>query len=323
MMYKRLIPIVVAVLLTACGNNPSTAFTAGVEALQNSEWGKADSLFTVIISTHPDDGDALNNRAIARKELGLLDAALSDSKEAVLLDAENELYQLTLGELLFAKGMVTEAAERAQIATTLAPDNPNTWYFLGSVRMAQGDTEGAIRSLRKSLDIDGSLLIAAQQIIAAYIMAGRYDKALYESNKLINAGMPDAINLRNRAYAYLLSGDPAAALTDLNKALLIDSTDAIAWNNKCRALLQLGNKEEAYSALTNAFSYDPDNPFIEKHRALYLLATGDTSAACEYLTGCAYKLRQTWPAYMVQADSETDSLLQLVCVDRLSDNSER
>lgn len=106
------------------------------------------------LQTLPDNVELLIWAEVFAERLGDEPRAQAYAERAQTLLAGNESsYQIQLGSTRFRAGDIEGAASAAEVALTLAPDNPQVHFLLGNVAEARGDIRGAIDSFATAGDL--------------------------------------------------------------------------------------------------------------------------------------------------------------------------
>jgi tetratricopeptide (TPR) repeat protein len=310
----KYLPIFILFLGYACTNGPGKEFDSGVEALKQERYELADSIFTSVLDKNPDNADALNNRAFALLRLGRDGDALKDADRAIELKPDNAIYRITRGEVHYQLGNLTEALNDANIATEKEPRNADAWYFLSSVRLAEGDTHGAMNAVRKALEYAPGMLLARQQAVVIHIRMERYDKAEYEAGKMVQEGIRDEFALNNRGYARLMQEKYPEAINDFEAALSLNPVNSNVLNNLGWAYFRAGNSEQALEFIASALESNPGNTDAWRNMALIYLDRGDTQNACKAFSELQKAMAGPGPPIYLNDADEVDRLWKLHCI---------
>ena len=123
-------------------------------------------------------------------------AALRHIERSIALDpkdSEARRFQSIVYKVL---GRTEDAVAVARVATTLAPDVPNTWNALGDALMASGRNAEAIDALRQAIARQPSYAPALERLDLAHIRLGELDLALeIRASRLRLAGRPERAEL--------------------------------------------------------------------------------------------------------------------------------
>jgi serine/threonine protein kinase/Tfp pilus assembly protein PilF len=155
------------------------------------------------------------------------------------------------GNFLLVRNRLDEARREFRKARELDPlsliiNTADTW-----VDHITGNDEDAIRSLRKTLELDADFVPALEFIGRAYESVGRFDEAIEAFGKA-HSLEPTPGNHANLAHAYAVAGQTAKAEEILGE-LLHPSTDKyIAPYSIAEVYVGLGRTDEAFTWLSAA-----------------------------------------------------------------------
>jgi tetratricopeptide (TPR) repeat protein len=205
--------------------------------------GRSDSLTTVPLP------DLSGSDASVREQIGELHAtALRRQKERAPATATGAAFG-ELGMALHA-GEYLDAAEPAyRNAQALLPDDRRWPYYLGQLFRARGNTEGAITSLQRALDLDPSDVPTLVWLARTYLDQGRPEAA---DPLLLRAQARAPHNvavLAAMGQSALARGDHARAVTLLNEALAANPRASSLHSPLASAYRGLGDSAKADSHL--------------------------------------------------------------------------
>lgn len=229
---------------------------AGLAALREGQHDRAHRLLSRALQAHPDDAQALANRALARRALGDLSGAAQDLQRAVQVEPGVVRVWQVLAQVLSVLGRVDQAVDAARAAVRLQPDDPAGLDILATTLHATGQAQEAQRTFQRVLALDprhasahlhlglmaqeqGAHRLAASHLGAAVGLApevvpawlslarslrelGRYDKAV---EVLVQARQhhPQAADLHaEEGQVWLRAGQPQQARASLEAALDLD-----------------------------------------------------------------------------------------------------
>lgn len=101
------------------------------------------------------------------------------------------------------------------------PNNANTQYYLGHLRLAKGDTKGAITALDEALRTNPKLSLARIDRAAACIAQGEFKTAQKDLDTAL-AGEKTSEGYINRSMARLALGDSSGAVADIQQAKILN-----------------------------------------------------------------------------------------------------
>jgi len=127
------------------------------EVNQSEEnWRDAIENLTKIIRLDPGDSNAYANRGVSKSQIGELDSAIADLKQAVLLDPKNGFAHLSLGKLYLDDHKFDLALESLNKAIDADSDIPDTYLYRATVQENFKDIHAAIADLQKYCDLISS-----------------------------------------------------------------------------------------------------------------------------------------------------------------------
>ena len=123
------------------------------------------------------------------------------------------------GQVAIANNDAKRATDYFERAAAVAKDDPAAWIRLGAVRLATGDSEGAMRDLEAAAELDNDAYLADVGLVVAHVSRKEIDKALAAVDRLAKkqpkSGMPENL----RGLVYLAKGDRKSARAAFEKAL--------------------------------------------------------------------------------------------------------
>lgn len=120
-------------------------------------------------------------RARAYFELGLVDEARQHFEQAQELapDSLGPLFGLT--QMALREDNLPQAEQLIDQARTLAPDNPEAWFYTAEVLLALGDTEGALAAYSRTIELGEGHMRARLGRARLLLLLHRYDLALADA----------------------------------------------------------------------------------------------------------------------------------------------
>lgn len=231
---------------------------AGAIALSQGKRENAVSHLNRVLEVAP-------NHVLARK---LLATAMLDSGQAErarelianIKNDDNDAQLLSLqGNIALRQGAYTEARQKLEKASALAPDNTALIRELAASRMASGDESGAIETLTLLAEKDTTTNQADVLLVMTHAKAKRYDEALKVVTELDrrHPGLPLTENLRGAIY--LLRNDLNQARQHFTKAMEIDPGYLPAASNLARLDLQNKDVKSARARFQKVLQQNPKN----------------------------------------------------------------
>lgn len=235
----------------------------GIDAMQQGDWAKAESLLDKAVKTCQTDVRAHRNYAETLWQRGESTLALQHMQEAARLsDGEPELL-VRLGEMHLAAGHLEEAGQQADAAIRRNRHLASAWALQGDVQLQRGNRDEALANYHRALCYQEhfpriQLMVAsiyrhtnrphrmlatleslydqypAEQVPRdiylmqgiAQNMLGRPEQAITSLIAAKNAGKPTAELMYHLGEAFLAAGDQANARSAVGTALALDSAHA-------------------------------------------------------------------------------------------------
>ncbi len=265
------------------------------------------------------DGDPLRYQALAgaHEFLGDIDAAIDVYESGIGKTGEDSAFRVQVARLLYKSGATERAidaareilddnsvddetryrawavigmshaardeaalAERAlEQATAPGSRIGDAHYRLAQIKSRKGETDEAIRLLRKAIAIEPGTLRHYLALAGAYQRANDMPKSISVYKEGLTA-IPDSIPLLNDlALAQLATGDADGALTTAQQALQLAPDDARVLNAMGQVHLQQRDPRAAIPYLERAVDQDPQSSLYRFHLGISYFQAGSTDLA--------------------------------------------
>lgn len=269
-------------LLAACQSTidrRNQFFLKGNQALERENFTQAIQLYDQSLKEDPDYALALNNRGVAKSELGQYHNAIIDFNQALARNPDylealfNRAYayedigqfQNALDDVqeiknqvedsafvFFYEGLIltkTKAYDRAyaafQKADLLAPDNPEILINLATLYYYQKKMMAASEILQEVFTLAPNNANAFNLSSMIALEQGAFDLALAEINRALDEEASEPYFLNNRGYIYLEMDSLDLAIADINRSIVLNPTNGWAYRNKGIYLMKRGEYERA------------------------------------------------------------------------------
>jgi TolB-like protein/Tfp pilus assembly protein PilF len=191
---------------------------AVIQALYYWNWPAAKPLFTRAIELNPSHSAARFFYAGVLSEIGHFDEAIRQIEIARALDPLSVITQAFLGYICYRNREYHRAADEIQRSLELDPHFAVSYWYLGLLRQAQGNLEGAINALKQGvvLSFERPLYLAA--LANACGRADRKEEALNLLDKLMNLSSIRYISPFDVAVVHMGLGNKDVAFEWLEKA---------------------------------------------------------------------------------------------------------
>ncbi len=219
----------------------------GVIAQNNGDEAGATRIYTDILNSYPDDAGSRARLAEISRRKGDLDKAVELSREALFRDPKTLQAYKTMMQVYYEQKQFSLARLIALRASKLDDADPEIFYTLGLINLAEKDPtkaraqfkravearpdflpahyqlcqmafekedyQGAEEHLRRILQTNGKNTDALLNLGVAYKGMGQLDKAMatYDEVQKLNAEMPELY--LNRGIIIAIKGDPDKAIT--------------------------------------------------------------------------------------------------------------
>lgn len=196
------------VILAGAPNDPEALFLLG-KVYERFAAATAERLFEL----NPDSSSVrlLRGEAFERGPRRDFKRALAEFREAEALREDDPAVQHALGRVLFKMKRFAEAVPHLEAALARNRSHGMANYLLGKIRLAQGDRQGAIRSLRAAIAARPGLADAQRDLAQALVLEGRYDEGIGIYEKLAAGDSADSSLHALMAVAYRRAGRLAEA----------------------------------------------------------------------------------------------------------------
>ena len=166
-----------------------------------------------------------------------------------------------------------------QRATQLLPDDPESYYYLGSALQDGGDLAGAMASYNRALELRPDYCGALVNLANALGAGGRLDDAVagYRRALQLQPQLAEVHNNLGNALLQLRQDDAAAA--SYRRALEIKPDFAQAHSNLGNALRALGQPREALASYRRALEIEPNFAHAHNNLGNALLQLGQVDEA--------------------------------------------
>jgi tetratricopeptide (TPR) repeat protein len=177
---SRAVPLVLPVVLVI------TALYSAGTIKRNPVWKDSLTLWSDTVKKSPDGHNIHNNLGIAYKDLGRIDEAIEEYREALRLNPDLAEAHNNLGLAYYNQGRTDEAIDELKKALGLRPDLVEAHNNLGLAYDSLGRTDEAIDELKKVLRLRPDIATGHYNLGKAYSKKGLTDKAIEEHKKALN-----------------------------------------------------------------------------------------------------------------------------------------
>ena len=207
---------------------------------------EVDSMFA---RSHAGLCEALFEKYTYTFDTQYIDAAGASCDRAAQLGSNQAPVLITLGRIYFLTGNREQSKQLLRQASTLEPDNSETYYWLGRVHHAELEIDSAISSFSTAISLKTNNWMY-------YLYLG----ITYRENGMLEQAVKQYETVRK------LTPDNYLALSNLGMIQF-----------------QRGDAEGAKSTFKEVFSIDPDNVYAHRMMGLMLYVEGDLQGAIDTL----------------------------------------
>jgi tetratricopeptide (TPR) repeat protein len=250
---------------------PRFHYTLGLLLKDDKKPSEAIASFSEAISLAPDYVRAYYRRGFAYFYGGDLEKACSDLEEVVKLDPGLRDALYNLGVIYISQGRWDDAREAFLRHLALRSTDPDALYYMGLIHVgSRGDSEQAIESFQKAVDLDPGHLKARFQLSLLharkrYREPSHRQEAIMHFRSLIE--MYEEVGDFDRIHdAFFILGsvydddpdDAELAIEAYKSGLRLAAWSAEAHNNLGVLYSQKGSVDEAVKEFREAIRLDPD-----------------------------------------------------------------
>ncbi|MGI8437160.1 MAG: tetratricopeptide repeat protein [Chthoniobacterales bacterium] len=216
--------------------DPGGHTNRGVKYARAKQYDKAIEEFTKAIEAQPKDPKNYRNRALAYRLSKEPKKAAADYAKAIELSPDSADARTGSARLLLRDKKAGAALKELDKALEIDPRNRPALRLRAYIYLQQGKWEKAIADYNVSINSIADVDIEGRTRRGfAYRNLKKYDLALEDFTKVIEAQPKDVEAYRRRVYIYRLLKQDDKATTDLKRILKLKPTDADA-KKQLRAL---------------------------------------------------------------------------------------
>jgi tetratricopeptide (TPR) repeat protein len=255
----------------------------GIAYMLQSQFSSALEWFEKVLVQDANDGNALNNIAVAQYNLGDVDQALRNYEKAVDTGNTNARFNLAMHHL--------KSADYDKALALLNYDTTDAYFGRGLVYMQQGDDEKALNSFRHVLETVPHHAGAYYNMGFIATRQGRYEDSLV----YIRKGMEIEPNYDNEKYQlsldstlsefgpYYIPKLHAPSVEIIDKVIIPKTIGPEEMLVEAESLLGKGDVDNALARIDAALSVKPEFPKAVLLKAQVLYHHENQDAAVELL----------------------------------------
>lgn len=306
------------ILLASCESTADRRdrfFNKANLALEKGSYESAVQLYNQSLKADPDYALALNNRGVARSELGHKHEAILDYNQAIIrkpgylgalfnrayayeaigqyknaLDDVTEIKNQVPDSafVFFYEGLVLtkmRAYDRAYeafiISDSLDSFNPETMVNMATIHYFKKEFDEAKDLSGKVLSLEPTNADAYNLLSLIELENYNYREALVEINRALDEEPSEPYFLNNRGYVYLQMDSLDLALSDINRSIVLNPKNGWAYRNKG---IYFFKKQEYARALDLFLRAEQTTDFIDElfyFKGLTLEKMDNVGEACQ------------------------------------------
>jgi tetratricopeptide (TPR) repeat protein len=206
---------------------------------QAGEYRESREAALAALTSAPQDVELLLLAGRAGVEIDAQDAT-EQLRRATELAPENAETWHYLGEALATEGSMEEAGAAFRRAVELNPEDQVALSHLGHTSAATGRQEEAMDLLNQAAQSMRGASTAAISLVDMYRSLGQYEEALVQAKRIAEAEPEDVVAALDVAELSLLAGRPDEALAAFGRVRELDDTPAQEAAPEMLALLETG-----------------------------------------------------------------------------------
>jgi predicted O-linked N-acetylglucosamine transferase (SPINDLY family) len=294
-----------------------------LEHFQSGRLSEADALAQDVLSSSPNEVDALHLRGVVA---GLQDRhadAESFFRGAILLDMTNPQIYFNLAKSLTEQSQPANALEYYEKSLKLNPKNEKVWLNYGVCLFLVNDFWSALRAFDETLLINPQSAEALMNKGNCLRELKRFDESRFCHERAIELQPTSGDVWSNFGVLLNTLKHHDEALECYRKATHFNPLLAEAWSNRGAALNDLGQTEEALASYKRAFEIKPNAPYIQGelfHSQMRLCQWDDFDLGCRRIRAALLRGDRVSNPFAVLGFLD-DPALQKLCAQIYSDNN--
>jgi len=249
---------------------------------RNSDYASPVVLWQDLVSKRPDHPLAHYNLGVALANVGKINEAIQQYREALRAHPDNADAHFSLGVALVKIGQAGEAIEQYREAIRLKPDYVDAYNNLGLVLAAAGKIDEAMEEFRGALRVKPDCADAHYNLGLALAGLGRSRQAIEHYQQAVRWKPEDATAHNNLGLALAAVGKGEEAIEHYQEALRLQPEEAALHNNLAIALAAAHRTNEALEHYQQALRLKPDFAPARYNLASILGGLGRTKEAIEH-----------------------------------------
>lgn len=209
-----------------------------------------------------------------------VDAAISASDHALVLDPNQAPVHISLGIIYHGTGKIDSAIEEFERAIELQPVGGDAYNWLGRCWQGKGEMERAIKCFEKAIQIRPGYWENYNRLGVCYYFFGRYRDAAEQFRRVITIQPDNHVGYNTLGGIYNLLGLYEDAVTMHRRAIEI-YPNPLSYTNLGTDYFSLDRYEEAVAAYRAAIELDRRNDLLYRNMGDAYLRVGRDREASE------------------------------------------
>lgn len=261
---------------------PSDSLRQARAAYVSRDWGAAEQLCRLLLSTHPDNVGALDLLGAIAAQTGRLDEAADLLGRSVVAEPGNAAAHSNFGNVLKNLRQLDAAVASYERAIALKPDFAEAHCNRGNALQELARLNDAVASYDRAIALRPDYVQAHLNRGNALQKLGQADAAVASYDHAIALRPDYAEAWCNRGVALKALGQADAAVASYDRAIAVNPDHARAHFNRGNALGDLRQPQAAAACYERAIAINADYPdaHFNLGATLQLLAQPEAAATC-------------------------------------------
>jgi tetratricopeptide (TPR) repeat protein len=232
-----------------------------------------------VLHTRPRDAGIYQNIARAESKRGDLDAALIALRNAAAIQPRNARIQLRIGEVLYLRGLHSEAREPLEKAVTLDDTLAEAFHLLAFVYGDLGQGEKANRAAARAGELNPSLNRAERNLSLDRYSEARYEELVGERSARMGVAEGGALAHYNLGLAFRQKALWDEALREFRLATERGEDPFLVSQAQAEMMLLRGSGAEGVAVYEELLEQEPASPKLWNELGVARHQTGQMEAA--------------------------------------------
>ena len=243
--------------------------SSAIDLFSKGEINQALDAVQDLIKDYPNEPVLFNIRGACYADLGQLDVAVTNYKEAITIKPDYAKAHFNLAGSLHDLGQLETAVQSYQKAIEIDASYAEAYNNLGNVYQELKQVDSAVKSYQKALEIKPDYVAAQYSLGNSFMELGQLEEAVksYKAALKLKPDFVEAINNLGITFFKLHQLDDA--IRSYERAIALDPNFADAHNNIGIVFSELGQLDEAIMSCKAAITLQSD--YAEAHYNLGLI----------------------------------------------------